>query len=92
MALVRMNISTSDEVKEWYQAQAQEYGMSMSALMSFVLTQYKKNEESREMIKELNQVSKSMDTGKMLEDMKSIMECVSLDGSIKLPIENVKGE
>lgn len=92
MALVRMNISTSDEVKEWYQAQAQEYGMSMSALMSFVLTQYKKNEESREMIKELNQVSKSMDTGKMLEDMKSIMEYVSLDGSIELPIESFKGE
>lgn len=86
MALVRMNISSSEEVRDWYKAQAEEYGMSMSALMSFVLTQYKKNEESRELIKELNQVSKTMDTGKMLDDMKSIMQCVNTDGSIQLPL------
>lgn len=90
MAVVRLNISTSEEVRDWYKAQAEEYGMSMSALMSYVMTQYKKNEESREMLKELNQVSKTMDTGKMLDDMRSIMECVNTDGSIQLPL--VKGE
>lgn len=92
MALVRMNISTSDEVKEWYQVQAQEYGISMSALMSFVLTQYKKNEESREILRELNHLSKTMDTGKMLEDMKSIMQSVNAGDSFDLPLERIEKE
>ena len=89
MALVRMNISTSEEVKEWYQVQAEECGMSMSALMSFVLTQYKKNEESREMLKELNQTSKSLDTGKMLDDMRAIMQVMNIDNPTELSIDKL---
>lgn len=73
MAVVRLSISTSEDVRDWYKAQAEEYGMSMSALMSYVMTQYKKNEESRELLKELNQASKTMNTEKMLEDMKNLV-------------------
>lgn len=82
MAVVRLSISTSEEVRDWYKAQAEEYGMSMSALMSYVMTQHKKNEESRELLKELNKLSKEMDTTKMLEDMKELMNC-----DINFPVE-----
>lgn len=85
MALVRLNISTSEDVREWFKVQAEEYGMSMSALMSFVLTQYKKNEESRELLKDLSQISSNMDTGKLLDDVKMLMDTINADNPTDLP-------
>ena len=76
MALVRMNISSSEEVRDWYKVQAEEYGMSMSALMSFVLTQYKKNEESRELLKGLSSmanIANPADTENMINGLKDLL-------------------
>lgn len=76
MASVRLSISTSEEVRDWYKTQAEEYGMSMSALMSFVMTQYKKNEEQREILKIISNASKDVDSAKMIEDMKCMFEMI----------------
>ena len=73
MAVVRLNISSSEEVRDWYKAQAEMYGMSMSALMSFVLTQYKQNEEGREMLKILSQASKEVGTEEVANDLRELL-------------------
>lgn len=70
MALIKVNFTTNDDLKEWYKVEAEKMGISMSALMSFVLSQYKKNEESRLVLAELNQANKNIDMSQMLEMLK----------------------
>lgn len=70
MALIKVNFTTNDDLKEWYKVEAEKMGISMSALMSFVLSQYKKTEESRMVLAELNQANKNIDMSQMLEMLK----------------------
>lgn len=80
MALVKCNFMLNDEVKEWYKVEGEKMGLSMSGLMSFVLAQYKKNEESRQVLAELNQANKSVDYSilgdllKLVQDTKDDVE------------------
>lgn len=75
MAVVKVNFTTTEEIKAWYKEEAEKQGLTMSGLMSFVLAQYKKNEESRQVLAELNQANKSMDMS-FLEDLKVLMDMV----------------
>lgn len=91
MAVVRLNISASEDVREWYKVKAEEHGMSMSALMSFVLTQYKKNEEQKEALMLLGQASQSMQhvdvtgmMGELREMVGEIGEKGCVDGQTRL--------
>lgn len=84
MALVRMNISASEEVRDWYKIQAEEHGMSMSAMMSFVLTQYKKNEDARQLLKELNDTSKGIDASQMVGEMQELMRIINAHEKIDI--------
>lgn len=74
MAMVKFNFMMNDEVKAWYKKEADNLGLTMSGLMSFVLAQYKKNEESRQVLSELNQANKNMDIGEISKLMKLISE------------------
>lgn len=75
---VKVNFTTSPEVKAWYKEEAEKLGLTMSGLMSFVLAQYKKNEESRLVLSELNQANKNMDYS-FIEDMKTIVNAIKED-------------
>lgn len=46
MAKTRINITLSDELKEWYSEKAGNYGMSVSSLMVMALAQYKEQQET----------------------------------------------
>lgn len=65
--VVKVNFTTSPEIKAWYKEEAEKQGLTMSGLMSFVLAQYKKNEESRQVLAELNNVNKQFDVNKFAE-------------------------
>lgn len=73
--VVKVNFTTSPEVKAWYKEEAEKLGLTMSGLMSFVLAQYKKNEESRQVLSELNQANKNMDMS-IIHDMKLIVDAI----------------
>lgn len=75
MAVVKVNFTTTDEIKSWYKEEAEKQGLTMSGLMSFVLAQYKKNEESRQVLAELNQANKNIDLS-FLDDIKEFMDLV----------------
>lgn len=72
MAIVKCNFMLNDEVKEWYKVEAEKMGLSMSGLMSFVLSQYKKNEDTRQVLAELNTANKNIDMGEITEVMQLI--------------------
>ena len=65
--VVKVNFTTSPEIKAWYKEEAEKQGLTMSGLMSFVLAQYKKNEESRQVLAELNNMNKQFDVNKFAE-------------------------
>lgn len=65
--VVKVNFTTSPEIKAWYKEEAEKQGLTMSGLMSFVLAQYKKNEESRQVLSELNNMNKQFDVNKFAE-------------------------
>lgn len=44
----RVNIFISKEVKEWFKDKSSDAGISMSALMAFVLKKYKEEQEREE--------------------------------------------
>lgn len=75
MAIVKCNFMLNDEVKAWYKNEAEKYGLSMSGLMSFVLAQYKKNEESKQVLAEISAASRNMDAS-YLEDLKEIVSAI----------------
>lgn len=79
--VVKVNFTTSPEVKAWYKEEAENLGLTMSGLMSFVLAQYKKNEESRQVLSELNQANKNMDMS-FIEDMKAIVNAIKEDAEM----------
>lgn len=72
--LVKVNFTTTDEVKAWYKEEAEKLGLTMSGLMSFVLAQYKKNEDSRQVLAELSQASKNMDMNELANMMQVIKQ------------------
>lgn len=74
MAMVKCNFMMSEDVKAWYKDEAEKVGLSMSGLMSFVLAQYKKNEESRQVLAELNNANKNIDMAGLNELLKLIRE------------------
>lgn len=74
MAMVKCNFMLSDEVKTWYKEEAEKVGLSMSGLMSFVLAQYKKNEESRQVLAELNKANKDLDMSVFSELLRLMRE------------------
>lgn len=62
----RVNIFVNVKVKEWYQKRARDYGMSMSALMSMAMTEWKEQKETMSVMK-----SKQLtDMVRMLEEHK----------------------
>lgn len=72
MATVRLNISMNDEVRDWYKVQAEENGMSMSALMSYILTQNKRNEELKESYTRLSMMGEQ--NAQMVDMFNKILE------------------
>lgn len=74
MAIVKCNFMLNEDVKTWYKEEAERMGLSMSGLMSFVLSQYKKNEEARQVLSELNQTNKNVDMGQITELIKLLSE------------------
>lgn len=65
--VVKVNFTTSPEIKAWYKEEAEKQGLTMSGLMSFVLAQYKKNEEARQVLADLNNMNKQFDVNKFAE-------------------------
>lgn len=74
VAIVKCNFMLNDEVKEWYKVEAEKMGLSMSGLMSFVLSQYKKNEDARQVLAELNNANKNIDMGEFANMMQLIKD------------------
>lgn len=74
--VVKVNFTTSPEIKAWYKEEAEKQGLTMSGLMSFVLAQYKKNEESRQVLAELNNANKQFDVNKFAELVELMSEVV----------------
>jgi len=66
MEMIRVNIKVTEVVKEWYQAEAAKYGMSMSSMMSYVLT---KNYEANETVSLLKDANKLIGDTKANGDM-----------------------
>lgn len=77
--VVKVNFTTSPEIKAWYKEEAEKQGLTMSGLMSFVLSQYKKNEESRQVLSEINQANKSFDISQFAELVKMMTEADKVD-------------
>lgn len=46
----RVNIFISEELKAWYKKRAKETGLSMSAMMAFVLQEYKDTKDREEKV------------------------------------------
>lgn len=53
---VRVNVTISNELKEWYTKEAKSYGCSVSSMMAIALAQYKQNQESINAFKDMNSV------------------------------------
>lgn len=57
MANSRFNITLSEELKNWYAARAESYGMSISGLMVMALAQYKEQQEAVRAMSAMNSMS-----------------------------------
>jgi len=53
MAKARINVTISEELKQWCDKQSEAYGMSNSALMVVALSQYKQQMEGLNALKDL---------------------------------------
>lgn len=49
----RVNITISEELKIWFQKQAEEFGVPMSGMMAIALAQYKQQIEGLSAMKEM---------------------------------------
>jgi len=71
MAKARINVTLSEELKEWCDKQSEAFGMSNSALMVIALSQYKQQMEGLNALKDLGilyekleEISKKMEVEK----------------------------
>lgn len=77
--LFRVNIRVPVETKEWFQQEAKRYGTTMSALMAFVMVNYKEQKEASKALSELSRQSEGINAN---EVMKGIQELAAQFGSI----------
>lgn len=76
----RITISLSNAIKEWYKAESEEMGVSVSSYMVMVLAQYKENKESKRIMSDFNQLiaqgqkENSMLSGDELKEIISFMK------------------
>lgn len=57
MSNKRINITLSEELKDWYTERAEIYGMSISGLMVMALAQYKEQQEAVRAMSAMNNMS-----------------------------------
>lgn len=58
---VRVNITLSDELKNWYASEAKRMGVSASALMVLAMEQFKKGNEIERRIADIEKVIRKLD-------------------------------
>lgn len=52
MEKVRLNVTMSQDLKDWYSQQAELYGISVSAMMAIAMAQYRQSLEGVNAIKD----------------------------------------
>jgi len=71
---VRVNITISDEMKEWFKAKSEEFGVPMAGLMTMALAQYKQQAEGLGAMKDLGAMMEkiqAMESGEVSKIMMS---------------------
>jgi hypothetical protein len=57
----RVNITISNELKEWYQKQAESFGCPMSSMMAIALAQYKQQQEGLTMMQNMGKLNELLE-------------------------------
>lgn len=57
---VRVNITVSNELKNWYVEQSEKAGMSMASLMSMALYQYSEQKEGMKALSNISMLNEMM--------------------------------
>jgi hypothetical protein len=61
MEKTRVNIAISNDLKDWFQSQAEGFGCSMSAMMVIALAQYKQQSEGLAAMNSLSELKELME-------------------------------
>lgn len=72
--LFRVNIRVPVETKEWFQKEAKRYGTTMSALMAFVMVNYKEQKDSAKALSELSKQSEGITVDEIMKGIKELTE------------------
>jgi antitoxin component of RelBE/YafQ-DinJ toxin-antitoxin module len=67
--LERMNVRFPADAKEWYIQEAKSLGMSTSQYISYVLVMHKRNQETTQALKDLSQMTKSVEVQETNKEM-----------------------
>lgn len=69
---IRVNITISQEIKDWYQKQGEAFGCAMSSMMTIALATYKQQSESIGAMKNMGTLYDKLEeiNSKLLEEKK----------------------
>jgi hypothetical protein len=82
--IVRMNIRVPEHIRDWFKVQADRYSVPYTNYISMLLTQIYENEQSKILVKEVNDTLKSIkvSTGdvtaeEMFHQLKQMQDIIS---------------